>query len=312
VEQRRAEEVRGVTESERLAAIRDLYRARSRSRLARASGWGLLALAAVAWLSGVVGAGELFTARRLGNLARFLREDALPRPLRDEEGGLAELLEWAWGVLAERGFAGTAATLAIAVAAAVLAGVLGALLAPLGARTLATREPFLLAGGAGWRALVAAARGACVLLRALPEYVWAFLLVAVLGPSAWPAVLALAVHNAGILGRLGADTIENLDRAPLASLRSLGATRRQLVLLAVPPLALPRYLLYGFYRFETCVREATVLGMLGVVSLGYWIRDARARQRYDELLLLVLCGAVLVILGDITSHFARRWVRRAR
>ncbi len=53
------------------------------------------------------------------------------------------------------------------------------------------------------------------------------------------------------------------------------------------PLALPRFLLYFFYRFESCIREATVLGMLGTVSLGYWIQDARGRQSYDEMLLLV-------------------------
>jgi len=50
-----------------------------------------------------------------------------------------------------------------------------------------------------WRALSACTRAALILLRAIPEYVWAFLLLAMLGPSAWPAVLALAIHNSGIL-----------------------------------------------------------------------------------------------------------------
>jgi ABC-type phosphate/phosphonate transport system permease subunit len=60
------------------------------------------------------------------------------------------------------------------------------------------------------------------------------------------------------------------------------------------------------------VREATVLGMLGVVSLGYWIQDARARQFHDEMLLLVALGAVIVLIADILSQLARSWVRRAR
>jgi len=81
---------------------------------------------------------------------------------------------------------------------------------------------------------------------------------------------------------------------------------------AVLPLALPRFLLYFFYRFETCVREATVLGMLGVVSLGYWIQEARARQTYDELLLFVGLGALLVLAADAVSIAARGWLRRAR
>ena len=154
-------------------------------------------------------------------------------------------------------------------------------------------------------------RSLFVLLRAVPEFVWAFVLISILGANAWPAVLALAIHNAGILGRLGADTLENLDRSPLRALRMSGARRRHLAGIAAPPMALGRYLLYFFYRFETCVRESTVLGLAGVVSLGYWIADARARVRYDEMLLLVALGGLLVLASDLGSHFARARIRNA-
>ena len=150
-----------------------------------------------------------------------------------------------------------------------------------------------------------------IFLRSIPEYVWAFLLLAMLGPNAWPAVLALALHNAGILGKLGAEVVENLEPAPLAALRGLGATRSQIVLLGILPMVLPRFLLFFFYRWETCVREATVLGMLGIVSLGYWIVDARARNHYDEMVFLVLIGAGIVLVGDLVSALARELVRRA-
>jgi phosphonate transport system permease protein len=69
-------------------------------------------------------------------------------------------------------------------------------------------------------------------------------------------------------------------------------------------------LLYVFYRFETCVREATVLGMLGVVSLGYWIEDARTKQYYDEMAFYLLFGGALVLVVDLLSALARRIVRR--
>ena len=69
------------------------------------------------------------------------------------------------------------------------------------------------------------------------------------------------------------------------------------------------YLLYLFYRWETCIREATVLGMLGIATLGYWIDDARVRQRYDEMIVLILCGGALVLVGDFLSYLARRWIR---
>jgi phosphonate transport system permease protein len=78
------------------------------------------------------------------------------------------------------------------------------------------------------------------------------------------------------------------------------------------PLVLGRFLMYFFYRFETCVREATVLGMLGVVSLGYWIQDARSKQFYDEMVFFVALGALIVLAADLLSAFARTSLRRMR
>jgi phosphonate transport system permease protein len=299
-----------------LERVRALRRARPRSRFLRASVALLAALAAYAWLCGDVELPELLSARRRANLARFLTKEALPYPLRSGEGDLAALAGWAADLWSARGRGALAATFWISALAIVLAGAAAALGAPLGARTLAARDPYLLsaagprARGAGWRAAGALVRLGFVLLRALPEYVLAFLLLAMLGSSAWPLVLALAFHNAGILGRLGSETLENLEAAPMRALALLGAGRTQIAWAALRPLALPRLLLYFFYRYETCVREATVLGMLGVVSLGYWLQDARARQRYDEMLFYVGLGALLVLLGDLGSFLARRWVRR--
>ena len=73
----------------------------------------------------------------------------------------------------------------------------------------------------------------------------------------------------------------------------------------------PRFLLYFFYRWETCVREATVLGMLGVLSLGSLIRDARASNFYDEMVFYVLLGSCLVMIGDFASAVSRALLRRA-
>jgi phosphonate transport system permease protein len=298
--------------------VQRLWRARPLSRAVRISVLALLGLVAWSWLSGELDPGELLSARRVDNLRRFLARDALPYPMQQEGWTWSEVGAWARAVIVERGAEATLATLGISVLAIVLAGTVALAVAPLAARTLMTRDPYLVRPGAGekpgafWRAVSGVTRTLLILMRAIPEYVWAFLLLAMLGPNAWPAVVALAIHNSGILGRLGADTVENLDVAPLRSLRMLGAGRRQLAALAVLPLALPRFLLYFFYRFETCVREATVLGMLGVVSLGYWIQEARGRQTYDEMILLVVLGALLVLAADVTSMVARSWVERVR
>ena len=314
-----------------MRSLEQLRRERPRSRLVRVSAIAMVALALWSWTSGDVDAADLFSARRIENLERFLRDEVTPFPLRGKPFRVADALDWAGGLLASRGLAGSLQTLAISVLAISLAGIGAVALAPFAAGNVASSDPFPPPAGPerdpldldpgpaarerrrrrAWRALAGSARAFLILLRAIPEYVWAFLLLAMLGPSAWPAVLALAIHNSGILGKLGAETVENLDGAPLRGLWWLGARRAQIAAFAIAPLGLGRFLLYFFYRFETCVREATVLGLLGVASLGYWIQDARARHYYDEMLFFVALGAGIVLLGDLVSAIARAYLRRA-
>ncbi len=303
-----------------------LWRARPRSRLVRLSWIGIAALVVWAWSSRDFDWADLFAQRRVENVRRFLASEVTPYPLRESGFSWSALWSWTSGLWSERGAQGTLATLCMAVLAISLAALLATLFAPFAARNLMAARPFEFSVSRArmrssieerqhrrlaWRALASGVRAFLILLRAIPEYVWAYLLLAMLGPSAWPAVLALAIHNSGILGKLGAETIENLEARPLVAWHGLGATRAQVWLGAVLPLALSRFLLYFFYRFETCVREATVLGMLGVASLGYWIQDARAKHFYDEMLFFVLLGAAIVLLGDLVSALARAALRRA-
>ena len=297
--------------------IRRLHRRRRQSPFVRWSCAAFLLLVAVSWANGDLWPGDLFSERRMANLDRFLSE-LRPYPLQGRDFDFSVATAWAGEILREKGWKAAGVTLAMSVAAIVLA-TLGALLLTLfAARSLATPEPYLPAPRPpsrahrwSWRVVVAGSRAILIFLRSIPEYVWAFLFLAILGPSAWPVVLALALHNLGILGKLTAEVVENVDPRPLAALRGLGASRLQIAATGLFPLILPRFLLYFFYRWETCVREATVLGMLGIVSLGYWIVDARARTHYDDMVLFILLGAAIVLVGDLVSAVAREVIRRA-
>ncbi len=271
----------------------------------------------LSWWAGDFNPADWLTQRRVANLQRFLGE-LRPWPMQQEGWDGALVLEWAGGLWSSQGAEAFVTTLAISVVAIVLAGGFGAIFSLAAARNLATAEP-LMPGGRksgkvavlAWKSLVLITRAGLVFIRAVPEYVWAFLFLALFGANAWPMVLALALHNTGILGKLSAELIENLDSQASSALRGAGASRFQIVWASVFPQSLPRFLMYFFYRWETCVREATVLGMLGMASLGLLIVDSRARNRYDEMLYFILLGALLVLLGDLVSSLARRFIRKA-
>ena len=166
-----------------------------------------------------------------------------------------------------------------------------------------------LGGGTLRRTLGAVIRVFFVLMRAVPEYFYAFILVGLLGPSAWPLIFALALHNLGILGRLWSEVGENEKATASRPILGVGGSRSQVFLASVFPQSLNRFLLFFFYRWESCVREATVLGMLGVSSLGYYISLRKSFFEYDEVLLFSLMGAAVIILGDVLGDLLRRKLR---
>jgi len=307
--------------SDRAARIADLHGERSKDAFLRRSLIALAALTVYAWswslLSGELDLGSIFSERRMGNLDRFLGE-LVPYPLQGRDWDWGVAFDWAAGLARDPGWEALTRTFHISIVAICLAGIVGAVLALPAARTVTRPDPFLRdprratpLARLAWGSVVFVTRALFVFLRAIPEYVWALLLVRMLGFTAWPAVLALALHNAGIMGRLQAEVIENVPPARPAALRGLGASRKQIALFALIPETLNRFLLFFFYRWETCVREATVLGLLGMISLGAVINEARAGQRQDETFFFVLLGAALVVVGDLISVVARAAVRRA-
>ncbi len=297
--------------------IHELYHRRPRSLFLRLNLAGALLLIIAAWRQLAIPWTDLFSPTRAANLKRFLGE-VYPFALRGKTSEPAPLWNWLWNIQTERGFDAMASTFSISVVAIILAGFSALFFVFPASRNIATVEPFLPSGGAApkwkrwwWASVVGTARTMFVIARSIPEYVLAFLFIALLGPSAWPAILALAVHNLGILGKLGAEVVENVDASSLRALRAAGLSRSQIALIGVVPASLSRWLLFFFYRWETCIREATVLGMLGVSSLGFWVRESRARDRYDEMLLFILMGSVLVLLVDLASALTRRYLRSA-
>ena len=104
---------------------------------------------------------------------------------------------------------------------------------------------------------------------------------------------------------LVAEVIDNTPSQASSVILAQGGSRTSAYIGALVPAGFTRMVLFLFYRWESCIREATVLGMLGVASLGFLISDAKVSLYYDEMVLWIALGAALVFLGDLTSDFVR-------
>jgi phosphonate transport system permease protein len=118
--------------------------------------------------------------------------------------------------------------------------------------------------------------------------------------------LALALHTTGVLGRLFADTLENLPPAPAEALRINGAAPIAVFLYATLPQATPQFLSYVLYRWENNIRAATVLGVVGAGGLGQMLYFHLSLFHMQQVATVVLAMLVLVVIVDATSYFARQ------
>ncbi|HEY8450195.1 MAG TPA: ABC transporter permease subunit, partial [Bacillota bacterium] len=143
----------------------------------------------------------------------------------------------------------TAQTLVMSVLAIAFAGVGMLITVVPAARTTADSTLTLARHRWGWL-LYGLIRALYVFARAVPELVWAMLIVFIFRPGILPGALALGLHNFGIVGKLCAEVIEDLDPRPLQALRSAGAKTGQVLLYGVLPTVLPRFLTYLLYRWE--------------------------------------------------------------
>ena len=199
-------------------------------------------------------------------------------------------------------------TLAMSVLAVGLAGV-GVLLTFLpAARNVAFGE---LSGSSPVAGRVAffVVRAVFTFTRGIPELLWAMLIVFVLAPGLLPGAVALAVHNYGILGKLSAEVVENLDPRPARALRSSGAGNLQMLVYGVLPQVLPQLLTYLLYRWEVVIRTTVVVGFVSAGGLGREFRLRMSWFHYDEVALLLICYLVLVLGVDLASAFLRRLAR---
>jgi len=150
-----------------------------------------------------------------------------------------------------------------------------------------------------------AARAVIGLTRSVPDLVWALLFVTAVGLGPFPGGLALGVHSVGMLGRLFAETIEQMDMAPIHALELTGARRIQVFSHGIIPTVLPTLLGISLYRMDENIRSSLVLGFVGAGGIGFQLLTAMNLFQYQEVSLLLIIIFVIVLTAERISAALR-------
>jgi phosphonate transport system permease protein len=132
--------------------------------------------------------------------------------------------------------------------------------------------------------------------RAINEMVFAMLFVVAVGLGPFAGVLALWIHTTGILAKLFSEAIEAIDPQPVEGIRSTGASSLHEIIYGVLPQVMPLWVSFTLYRFESNVRSASVVGMVGAGGIGMVLWDIMRGFQYAE-----TCAVMIIIVVTVTA-----------
>ncbi|AXS39156.1 phosphonate ABC transporter, permease protein PhnE [Breoghania sp. L-A4] len=142
--------------------------------------------------------------------------------------------------------------------------------------------------------------------RAINELVFAVLFVVAVGLGPFAGVMALFVHNTGIVAKLFSEAVEAIDPYPVEGIRATGASKLQEIIFGVVPQVLPLWISFSLYRFETNVRSATVLGIVGAGGIGQIMFESIRGFYYAETAAILIIVVVTVTIVDLISQQLRK------
>jgi phosphonate transport system permease protein len=249
-----------------------------RSDVGRNLGLTLVLALALGAAARVIELRPLELLRDLGNVGVFLRGYLDP--------SFAHAGEYAWQCVV---------TACIALWGTVLAIVIAVPLGVLGARNLAPHPVVYLA-----------ARRTMDVLRAVNEFVFALMFVTAVGLGPFAGMLALGVHTGGVLGKLLSESIEAIDPGQVEGVAAVGAGRLHVIGFGVVPQVMPSFLSYVLLRFESDIRSASVIGMVGGGGIGFYLWDTIRSFNDREAATVILMIVAMVMAIDVVSSRVRR------
>ena len=145
-------------------------------------------------------------------------------------------------------------------------------------------------------------------MRAINEIVFALIFVVAVGLGPFAGVLALFVHTAGTLGKLFSEAVESIDPGPVEGIRSTGADHIQEIIFGVIPQVMPLWTSYILYRFESNVRSASVLGIVGAGGIGVSLYQSFQAFEYQKVCAILIILVTATSMIDLISAKLRNWL----
>jgi phosphonate transport system permease protein len=142
--------------------------------------------------------------------------------------------------------------------------------------------------------------------RAINEMVFAMLFIVAVGLGPFAGVLALWVHTTGILAKLFSEAVEAIDPQPVEGIRATGASALEEILYGVLPQVLPLWISYALYRFESNVRSASVVGMVGAGGIGVVLWEIIRSFQYAQTCAVMIIVVATVVFIDVVSARIRK------
>ena len=169
---------------------------------------------------------------------------------------------------------------------------------------------FSTRGLAFWSAGIPLFRRSMDIMRAMPEIVIALVLIFIMGAGPIPAMIAIAIHTSGALGKLFSEVNENCDMKPVDGLASVGASWGQRMWFGVFPQVIQNYFSYALLRFEINIRASAILGFVGAGGIGYDLRNTISwgKGRYDDATAIFMLLFLTIVLVDQLSSVVRNRV----
>lgn len=142
--------------------------------------------------------------------------------------------------------------------------------------------------------------------RAINELVFAMLFVVAVGLGPFAGVMALFIHTTGVLAKLFSEAVEAIEKQPVEGVRATGADTVHEIIYGVIPQVMPLWISYSLYRFESNLRSATVLGIVGAGGIGVLLWESIRGFSYPEAAAIIIIIIVSVTLVDMASQVIRK------